>query len=294
MNNVIKRTIVTLIFVPLLITSLFLSFGNYILLFSFMIFATVIGQMEMMDLMKRKNISVNKVIFLSLTLLPPVLSYIYHLPLLQNNPYIKFYSYLFSIIIYIIYIAIMTLDILKEKLDTSFEKTGFLLIAILFPSICISFTFFILNIHVEKFDKLGSFLLLLFIFIVWANDIFAYIFGLLFGKNNIIGFSISPKKSWAGYIGGLVSACFFSSLLYFVARDYFPFHYAEILILAVILSITGDLGDLFESLLKRSCHVKDSGTIIVAMGGVLDSIDSTLFSLPLYYFLLKLFINKPF
>ena len=258
-----------------------------------MIFATIIGQMEMIDLMKRKNIHVNKVIFLSLTLLPPILSYIYHLPMLQNSPHLKFYSYLFSIIIYIIYVIIMTLDILKEKLDKSFEKAGFLLIAILFPSICLSFTFFILNIKVDNFEYLGNFLLLLFIFIVWANDIFAYLFGFLFGKNNIIGFSISPKKSWAGYIGGLVSACFFSSLLYFTARNFFPFHYAEILILAIVLSITGDLGDLFESLLKRSCQVKDSGTIIVAMGGVLDSIDSTLFSLPLYYYLLQLFLNKP-
>jgi len=123
-------------------------------------------------------------------------------------------------------------------------------------------------------------LLLLFI-LVWINDTFAYMVGCNFGKHRLWE-RISPKKSWEGFWGGLVAtvaaACLCGGLLW---RDFFG-GYGVITfgVIGLIVSLTGTLGDLVESLLKRTVGVKDSGSLIPGHGGILDRIDSILLVIP--------------
>ena len=115
----------------------------------------------------------------------------------------------------------------------------------------------------------------IFIF-TWINDTGAYCTGTLFGKHRLFE-RISPKKSWEGSIGGGV----FSIIAAIVMAHYFPFMPISIWIgLALTVVIFGTLGDLTESLLKRTIGIKDSGNILPGHGGMLDRFDSTLMAVP--------------
>lgn len=115
----------------------------------------------------------------------------------------------------------------------------------------------------------------IFIF-TWINDTGAYCTGMLFGKHRLFE-RISHKKSWEGSIGGGV----FSIIAAIVMAHYFPFMPISIWIgLALTVVIFGTLGDLTESLLKRTIGIKDSGNILPGHGGMLDRFDSTLMAVP--------------
>lgn len=128
---------------------------------------------------------------------------------------------------------------------------------------------------------------LVIMLIVMTNDSAAYYSGSAFGKHRLYPL-VSPKKSVEGAIGGLVGSLggtmvakftFFSQLTY-----------GDVILTALVVGMVGQAGDLFESLLKRSFGVKDSGTIIPGHGGVLDRMDSILFAAPItYYYVLFFF-----
>ena len=116
---------------------------------------------------------------------------------------------------------------------------------------------------------------ILYIFIIWANDVFAYLFGITLGKHRLFE-RISPKKSWEGFFGGLLGAM----AIGFVAAKVLDANVALWIGLALIAAITGVFGDLVESMLKRSVDVKDSGSFIPGHGGWLDRFDALIFSVP--------------
>ena len=101
---------------------------------------------------------------------------------------------------------------------------------------------------------------------VWVNDSFAYLIGKNFGKQKLFP-SISPKKTVEGFLGGLLFACISS---YFIAKYTNTLEFTQWLILAIIVSVFGTLGDLIESKYKRQAGVKDSGVIMPGHGGLLD------------------------
>ena len=114
-----------------------------------------------------------------------------------------------------------------------------------------------------------------------AGDIGAFLVGSKWGKKLLMP-RISPKKTVEGSLGGLI----FSILGGIACKPLLPFGYGQLLVISVSLGVLGQLGDLSESLLKRDCQVKDSGNIFPGMGGVLDEIDSLLFTAPVFYFIL--------
>ena len=117
------------------------------------------------------------------------------------------------------------------------------------------------------------------------GDAGAYFVGSKFGKHRLAP-SISPKKSWEGLFGGFLFSCAVGVLWWWLNDGMlgpyqFPLYHA--LILGIVLPIIGTLGDLVESLFKRAVDVKDSGAIAHGMGGMLDMIDSLLFTAPFMY-----------
>jgi phosphatidate cytidylyltransferase len=110
-------------------------------------------------------------------------------------------------------------------------------------------------------------------------------------------FSLVQIRVGAGFIGGSVFSTGGSVLLWFVLEQFYPGESVYVsnwygaLIIGLAISATSILGDLFESAIKRSAKAKDSGTIIIGRGGMLDSIDSVLFSVPVYYSALAVFGN---
>ena len=118
-----------------------------------------------------------------------------------------------------------------------------------------------------------------FFFILWSNDTGAYLSGRFFGKHKLFE-RISPKKTWEGSIGGALM----SILVAYVCSVYFDqINMQDWIIVAVITVVFGSLGDLVESMLKRSLNIKDSGNILPGHGGILDRFDGLFLSVPFVY-----------
>ena len=119
----------------------------------------------------------------------------------------------------------------------------------------------------------------------WTNDTMAYVVGSRIGRRPFFS-RISPKKTWEGTFGGVV----FTFLVAFGLSNWIEgFSLREWMLLAACVSVFGTLGDLVESMLKRSVQVKDSGTILPGHGGFLDRFDSFIFVLPFAWLVLMLF-----
>jgi len=170
-------------------------------------------------------------------------------------------------------------DLFAEKRIPLFVSKRFLLSTFYLSS---AFVFLVLipNYHGEynPFILLGAFIL------VWVNDTFAFLVGKNFGKQKLFE-KISPKKTVEGFIGGL----FFSSVAsYFIATFTETLSFNNWLILAIIISVFGTLGDLIESKFKRQAGVKDSGVIMPGHGGLLDRLDSIIFAAPFIHLFLEI------
>ena len=127
---------------------------------------------------------------------------------------------------------------------------------------------------------------LCYIFIIWANDVFAYLVGMTFGRHRLCE-RLSPKKSWEGFFGGLAGAVATGlAAAYALDTNYWVWGG-----LALVASLSGVAGDLVEAMFKREAGVKDSGQVIPGHGGVLDRFDALLLSAP-YVFLYLLLVGR--
>ncbi|MBQ1252806.1 MAG: phosphatidate cytidylyltransferase [Alistipes sp.] len=134
-------------------------------------------------------------------------------------------------------------------------------------------------------EKWQPWIVIFYIFIIWANDVFAYLFGITLGKHRLFE-RISPKKSWEGFFGGLLGAMAMGYVAALILNG-------DVIVwigLALVAALSGVFGDLVESLFKRSVDVKDSGNIIPGHGGWLDRFDALIFSLP-FVFIYLVFIS---
>lgn len=145
---------------------------------------------------------------------------------------------------------------------------------------CIFLT--LLPYHKNDFEQLliiGVFLL------IWINDSFAYLVGKTIGKHKLFP-SVSPKKTIEGTLGGLIFALVGGYILSEFDTNLSVYQW---LILAMVIVVSGSLGDLIESKFKRAANVKDSGAILPGHGGMLDRLDSLVFAAPFAYLTLILF-----
>lgn len=126
----------------------------------------------------------------------------------------------------------------------------------------------------------GKILLIFSLFCTWVNDIAAYLMGINFGKKHPFPY-LSPNKTLQGAIGGTIAGGIFALTFY----STIPLTVYTLLLLGLIAAICGQIGDLFESLIKRNFEVKDSGKLLPGHGGLLDGIDSILFSVPVLYYI---------
>lgn len=127
-------------------------------------------------------------------------------------------------------------------------------------------------------------LLLGFFFLLWTNDTGAYLVGSTMGKHKLWE-RVSPKKTWEGFFGGLLLSM---AVGYVISLFYPELHYILWMVMAIIVSCAGTMGDLVKSAFKRSINVKDSGTILPGHGGIIDRFDGVLLSTPFVLVMLQL------
>lgn len=151
----------------------------------------------------------------------------------------------------------------------------------------------VLKLRFADFDKAhipiesGSWLILSVFIGIWLCDSVAFFVGKSFGKHPLFK-RVSPKKSWEGAIGGFLASAVGYAFFAQWFLPFIPLHHA--VVLGSLIGITGQIGDLAESLLKRSAGIKDSSNLIPGHGGFLDRFDSILFAAPTTYIYLLLFI----
>ena len=154
--------------------------------------------------------------------------------------------------------------------------------AILYPAYFLSFL-----IRLSGLPR-PSISILLFLSLVFANDTSAYVFGMFFGKSTRGITPISPNKSLPGFIAGPLFSVLIAGIFYWAVPELFGGKVLVAVAIGIAVGAATVIGDLFESVLKRSAQVKESGGLIPGRGGVLDSIDSVAFAAPLYFFLITL------
>ena len=141
--------------------------------------------------------------------------------------------------------------------------------------------------------KHSTIVIITFILTVTTNDSLAWVTGMLFGKNNRGIFSVSPNKSIAGYVGGMIASIGVCIIMAYTFPGVFiPDQIAKLpsaILLGFLSGISVILGDLAESAIKRSSGFKDSGKLLPGRGGVLDSTDSIALTAPLFYVLYRFF-----
>lgn len=179
-------------------------------------------------------------------------------------------------------ITILFLQVILSNMKTNIND-----IAITFFGICyISlFLMFVPLIHAMEY---GKFLVWLVLAATWGTDILAYLVGKSIGKHKFS--EISPNKTIEGCIAGVIGAVLFGAGLVFVFNHVFNmnFSYVTVILIEIILSVVGQIGDFAASSIKRYVGIKDFSNLIPGHGGMLDRLDSIIFIAPFAYMLIRL------
>jgi len=262
----LKRIISATILIAIVIATIFVTWLFNIAI----IFFIVLGLYEFFTMLEKKGINIYKYFGIGMGVIIP-------LSILFRFELTKKWELLF-IVLTLLFLIIMQF---KRRQNTGvIVDISTTLFGILYISWFLSFL-----IKIRDLSG-GVGLLATVLLITKLGDIGAYLFGVRFGKTPLMP-RISPKKSQEGAIGGLV----FSILGALVSKAFLNFSYLHVIFIGIFLGILGQLGDLSESLMKRDCQVKDSGNIFPGLGGVLDSIDSLLFTAPVFYFYISIILK---
>lgn len=279
MNNFITRTLSALVYAGVVIASLLVQpecFGNHMLLFGvvFMMVSTLAVR-EFHKLVGGSDVKIQSYAMMANALLFCTL-------------YFFFYGDLVWRPLLFAYVAIvmltMILHLFREKVN-AIQSWGNLCAG----QLMIALPFALMS-GIALYDK---WLLFALFILIWVNDSGAYIVGSLMAKrrggNHKMFPRVSPAKSWEGLVGGFIFDLIAGYIFYLVGWTstigLTAYPLLDSLLFALAVGIFGTLGDLMESLMKRTIGVKDSGTFMPGHGGVLDRFDSLLLAVPVVYFL---------
>ena len=177
---------------------------------------------------------------------------------------------------------IFFIKLYKSKDEKPFKNIAYTFLGIIY--VALPFTLLTVLAYIKN-DTYDSNIVLGCLFLLWASDSGAYFAGTKFGKTKLFE-RVSPKKSWEGSIGGMITAMVVATIISRYFTNYSAFQWYAI---GVIIVVAGTYGDLVESLFKRSINIKDSADTIPGHGGFLDRFDGLLLSIPFIIPFVKLF-----
>jgi CDP-diglyceride synthetase len=279
MRNIVVRSVSGLIFLALMVGSIFLCPHA---IAAVLLLSIVIMMYEYLRISVGNNLKTAQMLSIITGAALYIITYL-------NAAFGVDISYLYLLIFLVTSIFLSLLYDKKTEEDAvreSYRTSGNIFTSILY----IAIPFSLINLILFKPDGTYNPNILLSMFILlWTADVGAYLFGMTFGQKNghKLFPSISPKKSWEGFLGGLICAIAISFILH--TTTIFPFKLGNSVIIAAIITIFGAFGDLVESLFKRNFGVKDSGNIMPGHGGLLDRFDGALIAFPVAIAYIKLF-----
>ncbi|MRG85366.1 phosphatidate cytidylyltransferase [Salinibacillus xinjiangensis] len=257
-ERVITAIIALVLFIPIVI------YGGWLL----QVVVYGLSSIALFELLRMRKIpTISWASLISLLLLWIVLyqGTVIHLPIVENLA--KSELVMFGVLLLLAYMVL-------KKNTFTYDDIGFILTSILYVGM--GFYFFILT------REAGIEYLLYVLLIIWATDTGAYFVGRAMGKHKLWP-EISPKKTIEGSVGGILLAILVAVIFQIV--DPFPFSLFIVVIVTILASVVGQIGDLVESAIKRHYDVKDSGNILPGHGGILDRFDSLIFMLPFLHFI---------
>lgn len=269
MKDIYIRTLTGIVFLIIVIGSILLDPLAFFIVFSLF---TFIGLKEFFQLSKptpKQKVSPEYYIFGII---------IYAIIGLSGLGYI---DVRFSAIIFVIFFIQIAIELFRKN-DPNWRNIATYLTGYIY----ISVPFGLMNslFYSGAIDQPQIGILIGMFVLIWTSDVFAYLTGSLIGKHKLHE-RISPKKTWEGSMGGL----FFALLAAYILSILVPqLNLVEWMALTIIIVISGTIGDLAESLLKRNAGVKDSGTIFPGHGGVLDRFDAVIFATPMVFVFINL------
>jgi phosphatidate cytidylyltransferase len=168
---------------------------------------------------------------------------------------------------------------LFQKKHVSIHNIVYTLFGLVYVAVPFFMLPYMVTLRGASYETSGSLIMMLFVFI-WSHDTFSYVWGVTLGKHPLCP-SISPKKSIEGFVGGALSTLGVAVLVASLFPQYMSLF--QWLGAAAVVVAFATVGDLVESLIKRSVAVKDSGSVLPGHGGFLDRFDSVIFSIPAFF-----------
>ncbi|HEY4716681.1 MAG TPA: phosphatidate cytidylyltransferase [bacterium] len=300
-NDLSRRLITTAVAVPLLI---FLFFVGGIPFMILIIVVGFIGLYEMDKIGRAKGLEFRSTLLFIMGFAVYIAAYV-------DSKYLGIKSGLavFSSVVFFSCLTILVYEMLMNKPQGSIKTFTGALFVHLYVNVSLSCIILLRNIGFgnsitlpsglyKSFDlyneNIGTFFVFFTVAATFIADAGAYFAGRMFGRTRLAPL-ISPKKTVEGAVGGMLAACLAGVGVKFIDKIFFrisnEFSYSNVLILAAIIGVTGIFGDLFESMVKRDANIKDTGGILPGHGGMMDRLDSLLFTIPFTYFYVKIYYN---
>ncbi len=187
--------------------------------------------------------------------------------------------------LFIVFIPVYIFLLLPLRMILIGETKGFIRSAgilhwsVMLTVFCLSHIAYLLILPIKNIDAGSIGLVLFLLFMTQFNDVCQFIWGKLFGRHKIIP-KVSPNKTWEGFIGGFITITFCAGA---VAPLLTPLSHQQGLMAGAIIGCSGFIGDVVISAVKRDLQIKDSGYLIPGHGGILDRMDSLIFTSPLFF-----------
>ncbi len=267
MKGLTRRAITAVLFVVVMLTGLFIGKLSFILLFAVI---TILCLWEFLGMVLHHDTRRDWIrIFIGVVfgLSPFVLASVMHMALGSNDRFVIITSVLFFPLIFMAFVYELFTG--SEK---PFQNVAFMVLGMVY----IGAPFSLLNFIAFDGNSFNVWPIFGLLLLTWMNDTGAYLIGSKLGKTPLLP-RISPKKTWEGTLGG-VAVTFGVGYLFCAITG--ELRLMDWMVLAAIVAVFGSIGDLIESMLKRSIGIKDSGTLLPGHGGMLDRFDAFIFVLP--------------
>lgn len=265
-----NRLLIAILLIPAILGIVYLGYIPFLVFISMFV---LLSAMEFWELVEKMGFAPRRIpgyIFITLILLA-----VYF----QNCRFAAAYAdELLGILFAVAIVVVFIYEILRNDISTALPSVAITILGIIYIGWLPSHFLLLRNVRPD-----GLIYVLMLLAMVWLGDSAAYFIGTAYGRHRLSG--LSPKKT----VEGSAASILVSILTVLLAKRFFikEFTNADVIIFGVLISLSAQMGDLAESLIKRSAGEKDSSSILKEHGGILDKMDAFIFAAPMFYYYIK-------